>query len=100
MLLARHGVLSCKIKNSISVVFLGDGCFEEGVIHESLNFAALYKLPILFVLENNLYSVYTPLSERQPNREITEIVSAHGINAIKADGMDILSVKRSVPILV
>tara|TARA_Y100000748_G_scaffold106206_1_gene88728 strand:- start:3289 stop:4281 length:993 start_codon:yes stop_codon:yes gene_type:complete len=80
--------------NNISVVFLGDGCFEEGVIHESLNFAALYKLPVLFVLENNLYSVYTPLSERQPNREITDIVSAHGINAVKADGMDILSVKE------
>ena len=38
--------------------------------------------------------MYTPLSERQPNREITDIVSAHGINAVKADGMDILSVKE------
>ena len=41
--------------NNISVVFLGDGCFEEGVIHESLNFAALYKLPVLFVLENDTF---------------------------------------------
>ena len=41
---------------------------EEGVFHESLNFASLNNLPILFVCENNLYSVYTSLNERQPKR--------------------------------
>ena len=50
---------SC-LKNSsdVTVVFFGDGCFEEGVMHESLNFAALHNLPIVFICENNSYSVY------------------------------------------
>jgi TPP-dependent pyruvate/acetoin dehydrogenase alpha subunit len=85
---------SFKVKkiNQISVVYLGDGCFEEGVVHESLNFAALHKLPVLFVLENNLYSVYTPLSKRQPSRHISDIVSAHGIDTVRANGMDVVEV--------
>ena len=68
-------------KNNITTIFHGDGAVEEGVFHESLNFASLKKLPVLFVCENNLYSVYTPLSERQPNREIYKLVEAHDIKA-------------------
>jgi len=76
-------------KSSISVVFFGDGCFEEGVMHESLNFAVLHCLPILFVCENNGFSVYTKLSERQPDRPIHGVARAHGCQTWHADGNDV-----------
>lgn len=73
----------------VSVVFFGDGCFEEGVVHESLNFAALHKLPVIFVCENNEFSVYTRLTERQPNRPIYRLAEAHGMAAYLGDGNDV-----------
>lgn len=81
--------LSQKIRNSESIccVFFGDGAVEEGVFYEAANFAALKKLPILFVCENNLYSVYSPLNVRQPvGREIYKMVNSIGIDSIKCDG--------------
>src|SRR3990167_5343934 len=63
----------------VSCIYLGDGAVEEGVFYESLNFAILKKLPILFICENNLYSVYTPLDKRQPaGRKIADFVHAIG----------------------
>lgn len=76
-------------KTDVTVIFLGDGCFEEGVVHESLNFAALHCLPILFVCENNDFSVYTRRSERQPDRSIHQIAAAHGIKTAHGDGNDV-----------
>ena len=73
----------------VSVAFFGDGCFEEGVVHESLNFAALHKLPVIFVCENNEYSVYTRLTERQPNRPIYRVAEAHGVAAYFGNGNDV-----------
>ena len=73
----------------VTVVFFGDGCFEEGVMHESLNFSALRKLPIVFVCENNNYSVYTRLNERQPDRPIFRVAEAHGMSACDGNGNDI-----------
>ncbi|MDO9199040.1 thiamine pyrophosphate-dependent dehydrogenase E1 component subunit alpha, partial [Rhodoferax sp.] len=77
-----------QMKKSANVVaiFFGDGCFEEGVMHETMNFAALKKLPLLFVCENNQYSVMTPLAERQPVRDIYKIAAAHGLQAACGDG--------------
>lgn len=83
-----------KKTDQVTVVFFGDGCFEEGVIHESMNFAALHKLPVIFVCENNNFSVYTRLDERQPNRPIYRIAEAHGITAYTGDGNDIREVFR------
>jgi len=80
----------------ISVVFFGDGCSEEGVLHESLNFASLHKLPILFICENNGYSVYTPLHQRQPQRQIANIARAHGVDAEYVDGNDVKKVSEIV----
>lgn len=79
-------------RKTVSVCFFGDAAVEEGVFHESVNFAALKKLPVLFVCENNLYSVYTPLSERQPKREIYKLAAGYGILSLKADGNDVLKV--------
>lgn len=76
----------------VSVVFFGDGCFEEGVVHESLNFAALHKLPVIFVCENNEFSVYTRLNERQPDRPIYRVAEAHGVTACRGDGNDVEAV--------
>jgi pyruvate dehydrogenase E1 component alpha subunit len=81
----------------ISVVFLGDAATEEGVFHESLNFAALKKLPVLFVCENNLYSVYSPLSVRQPEgREIYRQAEGHGVKSYHGDGNDVIEVYKLV----
>ena len=83
-----------KKQNRITVVYFGDGCFEEGVIHESLNFATLKKLPIVFICENNGYSVYTKLRDRQPIRSIRELAQAHGVSAFEGDGNDVLAVSN------
>lgn len=80
---------SLKEEKRVSVIFLGDGCFEEGVVHESLNFAALHKLPVVFVCENNRFSVYTRLNERQPDRPIYKVAEAHGITSYTGNGNNI-----------
>jgi TPP-dependent pyruvate/acetoin dehydrogenase alpha subunit len=80
---------------NVSVTFFGDASVEEGVFHESANFASLRKLPVLFVCENNLYSVYTPLKERQPSRPLTELARAHGMNSMHADGNDVVAVFKA-----
>lgn len=77
-------------EDRVTVVFFGEGSTEEGVFAECVNFAALKKLPIVFVCENNLYSVYSPLSVRQPKeRDRAAIVRAHGIEAFVGDGNDV-----------
>ena len=79
-----------KKENNIAVVFLGDGSTEEGVFFESLDFANLKSIPILFVCENNFYSVYSNLEVRQAkNRDISKLVESHGIKSYKGNGNDI-----------
>jgi pyruvate dehydrogenase E1 component alpha subunit len=79
---------SMQKKDNLSIVFFGDAAVEEGVLHESLNFAALKKLPVIFVCENNFYSVYSHISLRQPKREIYSLAKSHGIKSYQEDGMD------------
>lgn len=79
----------------VAVVFFGDGATEEGVFHESINFAALKRLPVVFVCENNLHSVYSPLSVRQPEgREIFWLAKGHGVESYQADGNDVIEVYK------
>lgn len=79
----------------VAVSFFGDGAVEEGIFHESLNFAAVRQVPVIFVCENNLYSTHTPLAVRQPiDRPIFERVRAYGIPAVHVDGNDVLTVYR------
>jgi TPP-dependent pyruvate/acetoin dehydrogenase alpha subunit len=76
-------------QDRVTAVFFGDGATEEGVFSESLTFAALVKAPVLFVCENNLYSVYSPLSVRQAaNRDAVAIAEAHGVRSVRGDGND------------
>ena len=93
--------LEKKIKNkkSISCVFFGDGATEEGAFYESVNFAAVHKLPILFVCENNLYSVYSGLDVRQPpSRKIYQMTKAMGIESSYGDGNDIMQVVKKIKV--
>ena len=60
-----------KNRNTVVVVFFGDGASEEGSVYESICFAQLKKLPIVFVCENNLYSIATPMDRREPNEDIS-----------------------------
>ena len=84
-----------KSKKYLTVIFFGEGATEEGIFHETVNFAALNNLPILFVCENNYYSVYTHLRDRQPKkRKVKEIFKAHGLKGFSADGNDALGVHR------
>lgn len=73
----------------ISFVHFGDGATEEGVFYESLNFAAVNKVPVIFICENNRYSVYTNLSKRQPqNRSISRLATEIGVSSITIDDSD------------
>lgn len=80
-------------RDRVTVAFLGEAATEEGVFHESVNFASLHDLPIVFVCENNLYSVYSPLAVRQPaHREVVDLATGHGVEAHQGDGNDPLAV--------
>lgn len=82
-------------QSRVTVVFFGEAATEEGVFHESISFAALRKLPVVFVCENNLYSVYSPLSVRQPEgREVFELAKGHGVESHQGDGNDVEAVYR------
>jgi TPP-dependent pyruvate/acetoin dehydrogenase alpha subunit len=77
----------------IAAAFFGDGVIEEGIFHETLNFAAVKKPPVLFVCENNGYSTHTPLEVRQPkNVEIWRRAAAYPIPAKRVDGNDVIAV--------
>ena len=84
-------------KKSIACVFFGDGATEEGAFYESVNFAIIHSLPILFICENNLYSVYSGLEVRQPvDRKIYKMVRAMGLSAQHGNGNDVEEVARKV----
>jgi len=84
----------------VVVSFFGDGATEEGVFHESLNFAALKKLPILFVCENNHYAIHTHQRQRQANDDICGRVRTHGLPTERIEQNDVLALhtaaKRSI----
>ncbi|MDB5405688.1 MAG: acetoin dehydrogenase [Rhodospirillales bacterium] len=78
-------------RDTVVAVFFGDGAVEEGVFPESLNFAALKNAPVLFVCENNLYAIHTPIHVRTPKPNYCERAEAHGIPAERIPGNDVLA---------
>jgi TPP-dependent pyruvate/acetoin dehydrogenase alpha subunit len=86
--------LTFKIRgqDSVAVSVFGDGATEEGVFHETMNFAALRKLPVIFVCENNLYATNTHIRDRQAQTEIYRHAERFGIPGIQADGNDVRAV--------
>ena len=92
-----HSIRGC---NNISLSFFGDGATGEGVLFEVLNFAALKKLPILFICENNLYSTHLPIRECRPNNEIYRIAQPFDISTECVDGNDVIAVYQKANMLI
>ena len=78
----------------VAVAFFGDGATEEGVFYESLNFAALHRLPVLFVCENNFYAIHTPIPKRWATRNLCERVRTYGIPAHQVADSGVLAIRR------
>ncbi len=85
-LAGRPGVTAC---------FFGEGAAAEGEFHESLNLAALWQLPVLFICENNLYAMGTALDRSESETDITSKASSYRIEAQSVDGMDVLAVEQA-----
>jgi pyruvate dehydrogenase E1 component alpha subunit len=83
----RAGVVAC---------FFGDGAVDEGEFSESLNLAALWKLPVVFVCENNLYAMGTALTRHQAQTDIRLKAETFGMPAEAVDGMDVLAVEAAM----
>lgn len=78
-------------KDTVVVSFFGDGGMEEGVFHESINFASLMHLPVLFVCENNFYAINTPLNKRVPAPNYCERVETYKVPAARVGNNDVIA---------
>lgn len=92
--LAVGAGLSSKMRKTsqLAVVFFGDGASNQGTFHESLNLAAVWQLPVLFVCENNQYAESTPVSRVMLVENVADRASAYGIPGVVVDGMDAMAV--------
>jgi TPP-dependent pyruvate/acetoin dehydrogenase alpha subunit len=79
----------------VTACFFGDGAVAEGEFHESLNLAALWKLPVLFLCENNLYAMGTALARHQAQPDIRRKADSYGMRSDAVDGMDVLAVEAA-----
>ena len=82
-------------RDGITACFFGDGASAEGAFHESLNLAALWRLPVLFVCENNLYAMGTALHRAQSQTDLCAKAAAYELPTSSADGMDALAVRAA-----
>ena len=89
--LAAGAALAYKLRGEarVAVAFFGDGALEEGSVHETLNLAALYKLPMLFICENNLYSSHLHWSERRAADNLDQAGAFHSVPGTRVDGNDV-----------
>jgi TPP-dependent pyruvate/acetoin dehydrogenase alpha subunit len=78
--------------NNVGVAYIGDGAVEEGVVHESFNLAKIQNAPVLFAIENNLFSSHMHISLRQPNDKISRFAEANEIPYELVDGNDVVAV--------
>jgi TPP-dependent pyruvate/acetoin dehydrogenase alpha subunit len=90
--------LSIKLRKTdqVCVSFFGDGASNTGAFHEGINLAAQWELPVVYVLENNLYAISVPVSKATRLKNISDRASAYGMRGVVADGMDVLSVYETV----
>lgn len=82
-------------KRAITACFFGDGAVAEGEFHESMNLAALWQLPVLFICENNLYAMGTAIDRYQSQTDIARKADGYGIRSETVDGMDVMAVKAA-----
>jgi pyruvate dehydrogenase E1 component alpha subunit len=81
---------------NLAACFFGEGAVAEGEFHESMNLAALWKLPVLFLCENNLYAMGTALARSESQTDIQAKAAAYGVRAAAVDGMDVFAVEAAV----
>ena len=79
----------------VTACFFGDGAVAEGAFHESMNLAALWKLPVLFCCENNLYAMGTALARHESQTDLCTKAAAFGVPTLKVDGMDVVAVHEA-----
>jgi TPP-dependent pyruvate/acetoin dehydrogenase alpha subunit len=82
--------------DDVTIAVLGDGALNQGVVHESISLALVWKLPVVFVCENNQYAELTPVAEFQPVKDLTSRAEASGLAGTKCDGMDVEEVADAV----
>jgi TPP-dependent pyruvate/acetoin dehydrogenase alpha subunit len=89
--------LASKLKGTsdVTACFFGEGAVAEGEFHESLNLAALWRLPVLFICENNLYAMGTALARSESQTDLARKAASYDIPAAKVDGMDVLAVEAA-----
>ncbi len=94
--IATGAGLSIQLRGSdqVAVSFFGDGASNTGAFHEGINLAAVWKLPVIFVCENNLYGVSTRITNVLPIKDIAERAKSYGIPGVVVDGNDILAVHK------
>jgi 2-oxoisovalerate dehydrogenase E1 component len=80
----------------VAAAFIGDGATSEGDFHEAVNLAAVWKLPVLFVIENNLYGLSTPVAEQYAAQALADRGIGYGIPGLVVDGNDVLAVYRAI----
>ena len=92
--IATGAALACKLEkeNRVAVCFFGDGACQEGEFHESLNLASIWKLPIIFVCENNLYGVNTRATDAIPLIDIADRAAAYAMPGVVVEGNDVVAV--------
>jgi 2-oxoisovalerate dehydrogenase E1 component len=83
-------------RDAVTVCFYGDGAVYQGVVHESLNLGSLWKAPVIYFVENNLYAVATSVRDGCSAKRLADVAGAYGLPAIRLDGMDALAVMRGV----
>jgi TPP-dependent pyruvate/acetoin dehydrogenase alpha subunit len=90
--------LSIKLRKTdqVGVVFFGDGAANRGPFHEAVNMAAIWKLPVIFVCENNLYASTTPSSYALAGGSVAARAAGYGIPGVSVDGNDVLQVRKAV----
>jgi len=90
--------LAAKMKKtgSVSVAFFGDGAMQQGILYESMNMAALWDLPVLFVCINNQYGMGTRIDQATKATELHHRATALGLNGVTVDGLDVVAVKDTV----
>ena len=92
------GITSRIVKKNdcVTICFFGEGATNEGIFHESVNLAALWKLPIVFLCENNLYQVFTTVAESLPVRDVSVRAGSYGIPGVQVDGNDVPALLETV----
>lgn len=92
---AAYGSAKIRGTDQVAVAFFGDGATSEGAFHEACNMASAWKLPVIFVCENNLYGVGTRLGRVAPTEDLIARASGYGMPAVSVDGNDVIAVREA-----